>query len=271
MVNPTKNKFSPLAYPTRASFLASLLVPFLLILACNPEKKSTDGDAAPQATGEAESAAASLPEKKEAPAIAPGSPYPQGPRFIIVPGKGFGPIRFGATVETVERHMGAPCELKTETSCLYVRQAAEFTFKDGVVAKMKAHMRDRIAQGPSGKKQAYGSFNGAMAPKIMLGLHRHIVLEEYGEPERKEPVKDPPELGLVDRHIYDGLVLEYDKIENGNIVLAGIEVTPSETAPVAGPKNAASVKKAAAEGKKAATKKEAPAPLKARSPEAAKP
>lgn len=63
----------------------------------------------------------------------------------------------------------------------------------------------------------------------MLGLHRHIVLEEYGEPVKKEAISPPGPDGLVDRHYYEGIVFEYDKIENGNVVLSAIEILPSET------------------------------------------
>lgn len=185
-----------------------------------------------------------------------GSRLPIGPHLIVVPGRGFGPIRFGATFETVERLMGFPCEVKSETRCLYIRQAIDFAMKDGVVVGMKAQMRDRpVEGGPPNADKAFGSFRGVLPPKIMMGLHRHIVLEEFGEPERKEPVAKPPALGLVDRHFYDGLILEYDKIENGNVVLASIEVVRSETAPPAGPKNVPAEGSGAAVPPKAVLKK----------------
>ncbi len=68
-----------------------------------------------------------------------------------------------------------------------------------------------------------------MAPEIMLGLHRHIVIEEFGEPSKKEPLSGPD--GQVEKHTYPGVVLEYDKIENGNTILAAITVVPDKKAP----------------------------------------
>ena len=59
-------------------------------------------------------------------------------------------------------------------------------------------------------------------PRVVFFLHEHIVEEEYGKPERKEPLSGPD--GQVRRAFYPGLVLEYDKIENGNTILAAMEV-----------------------------------------------
>lgn len=167
-----------------------------------------------------------------------GHQFPVGPRLVFLPGKGVGAIRFGATVETIERHMEAPCDKKTEDRCLYVREAVEFFLKDGVLERIKAHRRDReISDPPENGEKYFGSLRGIVQPKIMLGLHRHIVLEEFGEPKKKEPVSPPGPGGLVDRHYYDGINFEYDKIKNGNTVLAAIEIYPSQT-PYAPPKMA---------------------------------
>lgn len=152
---------------------------------------------------------------------------PLGPRLIVDPGKGIGAIRFGATVETVERHMDASCEIKTEDKCIYVRQAVEFAFEDGVVSGIRAYRRDRRVNGTN-EPQFYGTFRGILFPTIMLGLFRHVVIEEFGEPQKIEPLSGPD--GQVERHTYDGVLFEYDKLENGNIVLAAIEVVPSKTA-----------------------------------------
>jgi hypothetical protein len=160
-----------------------------------------------------------------------GHRYPVGPALVLVPGKGAGAIRFGATVETIERHMESPCDSKTNERCLYVRQAIEFFLKDGVLSRIKAHRRDRQVPHPPPKgDQYFGSLRGIVQPKIMMGLHRHIVVEEFGAPQKEEAVTTPGSDGLVDKHFYDGIIFEYDKIENGNVVLAGIELYPSETA-----------------------------------------
>lgn len=168
-------------------------------------------------------------EDKSAP-LSLGHRFPVGPRLVFLPGKGVSAIRFGATVETIERHMEAPCDKKTEDRCLYVRAAVEFFLKDGALERIKGHRRDRdVMSPPDGGEKYFGSLRGIVQPKIMLGLHRHIVLEEFGEPKKKEPVSPPGPGGLVDRHYYDGINFEYDKIENGNTVLAAIEVYPTDT------------------------------------------
>src|SRR5690606_32091636 len=124
-----------------------------------------------------------------------------------------------------ERHMDAPCEKKTEDRCLYARAAVEVFLTEGKLSRMKAHRRDRKVTDPApGKDEYFGSLAGFVPPRIMLGLHRHIVLEEYGEPVKKEAISPAGPDGLVDRHYYEGIVFEYDKIENGNVVLSAIEI-----------------------------------------------
>lgn len=153
-----------------------------------------------------------------------------GPALVVVPGIGLSAIRFGATFETVERHMGAPCDIRTENRCAYVRQAVEFAMTDGVVSGMSVQRRDRqVTDAGAFPEKLYGAFNGLMAPQVMLGLHRHIVIEEFGEPSKKEPLFGPD--GQVERHVYQGVVLEYDQIENGNTVLAAMIVVPDKNAP----------------------------------------
>lgn len=163
--------------------------------------------------------------------LALGHRFPVGPRLVFVPGKGVGAIRFGATVETIERHMEGPCDQKTEERCLYVRQALEFFLKDGELVRIRAHRRDhRVDGAPEKGDQYFGSLRGVLPPKVMMGLHRHVVVEEYGKPDKKEPINPPGPDGQVERHFYDGVILEYDKIENGNTVLGAIEIYPSKTA-----------------------------------------
>lgn len=163
-----------------------------------------------------------------------GERMPVGPKQVVVPGQGITAMRFGATVETLERHMQAPCDVKTESRCLYIKQAIEFSLDKGVMVRAKVYGRDRLVPGMPDK--AFGTFHGGMAPDIVFGLHRHIVQEEFGKPERSETVGEGTKLGLVARDFYPGLVLEYDKIENGNTVLAAMEVVPvaAPTAPGSG-------------------------------------
>jgi hypothetical protein len=256
VIRPT-NPISPVDTLSQPRFrrplgALSLLLALTFIPLTGCRKSETKKEEAQSADPAALATADPVAKVDKKPPPAPlGHRFPIGPRLLVVPGRGLGAIRFGATFETVERHMAAPCDLKTETRCLYVRQAVDFTMKDGVVVGMKAEMRDRpVKNGPATGDKAFGSFNGLVPPEIMMGLHRHVVIEEFGEPDKKEPVENPKGHGLVDRHFYDGLIFEYDKIENGNVVLAGIEIVPSETAPPAGPKNAQAAAESATKGQK---------------------
>jgi len=179
---------------------------------------------------------ASPASSAKAPTPTPPAPKvplrPVGPRQIVLPGQGITAIRFGATVETIERHMQEPCEVKTESRCLYVKQAVDFSLDKGVLVRAKVHLRDRPVPGLADR--TFGIFYGGMVPDILLGLHRHIVHEEFGKPERSETVGDGNAPGLVARDFYPGVTLEYDKLANGNTVLAAMEVFPAPTAGTGG-------------------------------------
>lgn len=193
-----------------------------------------DRDKADAPSGSAPSAAASpaAPSPSAAPQSAPSQPYVAkgsrkavGPLFEVLPGRGLGPIRFGATFATVERHMQHPCDVRTETKCIYVDQAVEFTMKDGVVVDIQVHRRDRVAgKSPDGKTLYYGSFHGGLLPEIALGLHKDVAVTELRPAERVEVVDPPNEHGTVERHHYRGIVLEYDRLPNGNTVLGSFHL-----------------------------------------------
>lgn len=164
-----------------------------------------------------------------------GETRPAGPRQVVLPGQGITAIRFGATIETIERHMRAACDIrvgdpKAVSRCVYVKQAVDFSMEKGELVRAKVHLRDRLV--PGYPDQAFGAFYGGMKPDILLGLHRHVVHEELGKPERSETVGDGKSLGLVARDYYPGVTLEYDLIDNGNTVLAAMEVYPIVPSPV---------------------------------------
>jgi len=207
---------------------SGFLLGCLLLCGCNEKKK--EPVQAPPAASAPQKNQPLKPKSVSAP-LQKGYRFPVGPQLVLLPGTGMGAIRFGATFDTIERHMGAPCDIRTETRCGYVRQAVEMTLDKGVLTRIKTYRRD-LPVSPTPKKgdKYYGSFNGIMVPKVMMGLHRHIVVEEFGKPLRKEASKTPDKLGHVDTHYYDGVILAYDKIENGNTVLATIEIFPSKTA-----------------------------------------
>jgi hypothetical protein len=151
-----------------------------------------------------------------------------GPQLMIQPNKGLGPVRFGATAETVERLMEAKPTEVVQVNGLsvlkYQSHAAEFTLQDGAVVKVQLHGNEReYHQGKgSGVENVYGIFNGAFANGSKLGMYSQYVGQ--GEPKRVEQVEQG-RFPTVERHYYENMVLEYDKLKNGNVVLAGVILT----------------------------------------------
>jgi len=154
---------------------------------------------------------------------------PEGPVLAIQAGQGVGPIRIGATVATIERLMGAPCEVKTASVCRYIRRAVEFDLdKNGVTERIVVHRHDRPA-GPDakGEPQLYGFFNGAIPPGVGLGMIPKAVLEMLGPPLSSERVTTANDFNTVDRDTYpNGMVLEYDEYKKSNrVMLGGVIIT----------------------------------------------
>lgn len=213
---------------SRRCSLVLLGTALALTSACQRDKgESTSSSAAATApenptTPPAATAAAEKPSRTQGPL---GNPTAVGPALEVVPGRGIGPIRFGATFATVERHMDNPCDLRTETQCIYTKQAVEFTMKEGVVDGIQVHRRDRVAgKDPNGETLYYGSYFGGLPPKVVLGVHKHIAVSELRPADRIEKLDPPSEHGTVERHHYPGLVLDYDRLPNGNTVLAGFRI-----------------------------------------------
>lgn len=177
------------------------------------------------------------PAKGEVPAPPPrrfDRSAPVGPDLPVYPGQGIGPLRFGAYAETIQRLLGAPCDYETPTRCVHFDRALDLTLEDGVLAKILIERPDHTPRGldaaalGSNSGRVYGTFNGKIEPKIVFGLHKHIVEEEFGKPQREEKVDNQAPTGLVARAFYDHMVFEYDRIENGNVILSAIELTPNE-------------------------------------------
>ncbi len=222
----------------RTSRAARLVLLASVLLAsatgCKREAPSESGgapSAAPSAPGASAHQAAPAPSAKPHRAGYPlGNTTTIGYPLEILPGKGLGPIRFGAKVETVERHMTRPCDIRTETRCLYIDQAVDFTLKDGVVSEMYVVRRDRPAPPKAdGSARYFGTFLGGMTGGFALGLHRHVVDQELRAPDRVEELKTPNENGTVARYYYDGLVLDFDQLENGSTVVGAARIVPSPT------------------------------------------
>lgn len=160
-------------------------------------------------------------------------PIPSGPRLAILAGKGVGPIRIGATVETIERHMALPCEVKTETRCRYIGRAVDFYLKDGVVDHLVVHRRDRPAgKDRHGKDRVFGIFNGGIPPDFQVMMKQRVIEEHLGPALRKESVAQPNPNNTIERHYYDGMVVEYDRYDNGQMVLGAVRIDkPGAAAP----------------------------------------
>jgi hypothetical protein len=154
--------------------------------------------------------------------VATGWPIPVGPRLAVLAGEGIGPIRFGATVETIERHMGAPCEIRTEVACRYIGRAIELFLEAGVVKEIRLHRSDRQA---SPAPRVYGVFNGRTPEGVAFFMLPNAVIELIGKPRRIEPVTAGGAWNTVETHDYPGMRLEYDRISNGNVVLGGVILT----------------------------------------------
>jgi hypothetical protein len=152
-------------------------------------------------------------------------PIPTGPVLGIFAGEGVGPIRFGATVQTIERHMHAPCEVLEKDKCRYIGRGVEFDLKDGVVSGIFVHRHDRPAgKDRQGQDRVYGIFNGGIPPDLRFGMLPWAIQEYLGKPKRVEKVAGANPFHTEERHYYDGLMIEYDRLPNGNLVLGGAQV-----------------------------------------------
>jgi hypothetical protein len=152
-------------------------------------------------------------------------------RLAILAGQGVGPMRLGATVPTVERLMMGPCAERTDTVCRYVNKGLEFVLQDGVTVAIQIHRPGRRVLGPGKHAQEeYGALNAVIPPDIAVGMLPEAVQKVLGKPKKVEKVTDGGPHQTVERHTYDGLVLEYDRNTlNRNIILGGIRVVkPAE-------------------------------------------
>ncbi len=188
------------------------------------------------------------PKRVEFAAPRMGIPLP------ILPGQGIGPVRFGATKQTIERLMGAPCDDETETLCRYVGRAVDFKLEAGAATEIRVSRKGREAKrAADGSIIEYGFFNGAILPDLYFGMQPGALQEQLGPPQKIEKITPIGSDGFSERHIYDGITLEYDLWSNGKLVLGAAILTKSATAAAATEKVLdAMSKKAAEDAKKAA-------------------
>jgi hypothetical protein len=153
---------------------------------------------------------------------------PVGITLPILPNKGLGPIRFGATVETIERLIAEPCEERRQAPsgqlvCRYSAQAVEFFLDEGVLTKIHAHRGGRVFRAEP--RLEYGIFNGRFLEGASFGMLISGVQEFLGKPVRVEKVEQPNDAQTIERHHYPDFVLEYDRMDNGRLVLGGVILT----------------------------------------------
>lgn len=158
---------------------------------------------------------APAPPKGLPPRTVPTSwPVASGPAMAILAGKGVGPIRFGATVATIERLMMAPCEAKDADACRYYARGIEFLLKDGVVKEMHISRPGR----PAPKGFVYGIFNGSTPEGVTTLVLERAVPGLIGAPTKKETVADGGANGTVDSWQYPGMRIDFDRTETKTVV-----------------------------------------------------
>ncbi len=144
---------------------------------------------------------------------------PAGPAFAIMAGEGLGPVRFGATVATIERLMESKCDELTAKYCRYIAAGIEFELKDGVVSGIVVYRHDRPVEASPSK--TWGRTRCAIPPDITPRVILSYVHANLGKPQSVETVSagNPNRTAL--RETYQGLVLEYDRGEFTNELVVG--------------------------------------------------
>jgi hypothetical protein len=130
--------------------------------------------------------------------------------------------------------MGAPCEFKTDDACRYVARGVEFSLKDGVVSRIHIHRRGRATLP---EPRTFGIFNGTTPDGLAFFMLPTAVEEFLGKPLSTEPAPAPNPWTMVSVARYKGIDIEFDRIENGKVVVGGMILTPDPTLkkPVAPP------------------------------------
>ena len=198
----------------------------LIALGCSKKAESETPTKTTETTETSHQGDAGAPATTEAATAGKSYPTRGGPVLAAVAGKGVGPIMLGANTGTIERLMTESCNEKTESLCKFYYRALEFELEDGVAARIRVHRVDRRAgTSPDGKPILYGVFNGAIPPDGQFGMFRAAVEESIGRPTSERAATDAEKAtgnGTVEVTEYDGMTLEYDRLENGNVVLGGI-------------------------------------------------
>ena len=211
----------------RAGLLVSLMLAFSAI-GCKPKARPTKP--APSHSATSTQPAASGSSEALASPLRRSFVTPAGPAFAILAGEGLGPVRFGATVATVERLMEAKCEELTEKHCRYIKAGIEYELENGVVSGIVIRRHDRPVEGSPGK--LWGRTRCAIPPDVTPRTIVGYVHSVLGEPQSHETVDaaNPNRTSL--REHYQGLVLEYDRGEyTKELVLGSIRILKLDNPP----------------------------------------
>lgn len=154
-------------------------------------------------------------------------PIPDGPLLGIFAGEGVGAIRLGANVDTIERLMAAPCDVKTPDVCRYIGRATEFLLKDGVTFEIRTHRQDRPT---TPKPRVFGVFNGRTPEGVAFTMLQPAARDLLGAPIKTEVVQDGGENHTMAIDVYDGLRVEYDRLPKGSIGVGGMVIVKSTQA-----------------------------------------
>jgi hypothetical protein len=205
----------------RTAYLALLTLGFA---ASCISKENRNQDHRSQPGQQLASAVATASAASPAPAAARRKPA--GPQFPIEAGAGLGPIRFGSTVATVERHMQTKCEELTDSVCRYIGAGIELELKDGAVSGIVIHRLNRpvlpVEGGQAGSEdRKWGMFAGGIPPNVFMMMVPEAVIEQIGKPKKTEAVDENNPNWTVRRDYYDGMVLEYDKNRANNRLMLG--------------------------------------------------
>jgi hypothetical protein len=213
------------AVPLHAVPLHAVLVLSVLLASCRSGEvnESAPAPAAAPAAAPERHTTQKASERKP-PFASPPWRIPVGPNLVITPGKGLGPIRFGAKLETIERLIGEPCEEKRSEGdavvCRYSAQAVDFVLRNGQLVQMRAHRLGRPFK-PEPKLD-YGIFNGRFAEGVAFGMLPGAVRELLGAPKHVQPAAQDNPNHTVEVHEYDGFSLEYDRLPSDSVVLGGV-------------------------------------------------
>jgi hypothetical protein len=208
---------------------------FSLMVTAGCKKKSEKPAPQPAASS---SAALLLPPPKRH-----NWPAPSGPVLAVLAGQGVGPIRIGATVATIERLMEAPCEVKTADVCRYPGRGVEFLLEKGATRTVHVYRAGRPTRDQAGNPTEFGFFRGAIPPDVQLGMVPAAVQEHVGQPLSVERSGATGPGERVETHHYPGLTIFYDRLENGNLVMAEIIVEKPAPEAAAAPSASASAKR----------------------------